>query len=139
VTLLDVNALVALVWDSHVHHATMRAWFAENHSGGWATCPLTESGFVRVSSNRKVLPSPVGVGAARGVLAALRTVGGHRFLVDDVSIGGDDDVPAIVGYRQVTDAHLLTLARRQGVPLVTFDAALAALAGGRDVELLRAL
>jgi toxin-antitoxin system PIN domain toxin len=139
VTLLDVNALVALVWDSHVHHATMRAWFAENHSGGWATCPLTESGFVRVSSNPKVLPSPIGVGAARGVLAALRTVGDHRFLVDDVSIGGDDDVPAIVGYRQVTDAHLLTLARRQGVPLVTFDAALAALAGGRDVELLRAL
>jgi toxin-antitoxin system PIN domain toxin len=139
VTLLDVNALVALAWDSHVHHATMRAWFAENQSGGWATCPITESGFVRVSSNPKVLPSPIGVGAARGVLAALRRVGGHRFLVDDVSIGGDDDVPAILGYRQVTDAHLLTLARRQGVPLVTFDAALAALAGGRDVELLRAL
>jgi toxin-antitoxin system PIN domain toxin len=137
--LLDVNALVALAWDSHVHHATMRAWFAENRSGGWATCPITESGFVRVSSNPKVLPSPIGVGAARGVLAALRAVGGHRFLVDDVSIGGDDDVPPIVGHRQVTDAHLLMLARRRGVALVTFDAALATLAGGRDVELLAAL
>ncbi len=137
--LLDVNALVALAWDSHVHHATMRAWFAEHHAGGWATCPITESGFVRVSSNPKVLPSPIGVGAARGVLVALRAVAGHRFLVDDVSIGGDDDVPPIVGHRQVTDAHLLTLARRRGVALVTFDAALATLAGGHDVELLTAL
>jgi toxin-antitoxin system PIN domain toxin len=139
VALLDVNALVALAWDSHVHHATMRAWFAENHSDGWATCPITESGFVRVSSNPKVLPSPIGVGAARGVLEALRKAGGHRFLVDDVSIGGDADFPSIVGHRQVTDAHLLTLARRRGVALVTFDTALATLAGGRDVELLTAL
>jgi toxin-antitoxin system PIN domain toxin len=139
VALLDVNALVALAWDSHVPHARIRAWFADNHSGGWATCPITESGFVRVSSNPKVLPSPIGVGAARGVLAALRAVDGHRFLVDDVSIGGDDDVPRIVGHRQVTDAHLLTLARRRGVALVTFDAALATLAGGHGVELLTAL
>jgi toxin-antitoxin system PIN domain toxin len=139
VALLDVNALVALAWDSHVHHATMRAWFSENHSSGWATCPLTESGFVRVSSNPKVLPSPIGVGAARGVLAALRAVGGHQFLIDDVSIGGDDDVPQIVGHRQVTDAHLLTLARRRGVALVTFDAALATLAERDDVELLSAI
>ncbi len=63
---------------------------------------------------------------------------GHRFLPDDVSLV-DDDVPAIVGHRQVTDAHLLTLARRRGVCLVTFDAAIVALANGRDVELLTAL
>lgn len=136
--LLDVNALVALAWDSHVHHAAARAWFAENRARGWATCPITESGFVRVSSNPKVLPSPIGIAAARGVLVALRAVEGHRFLVDDVSLS-DADVPAIVGHRQVTDAHLLTLARRHGVALVTFDVALAALAGGRDVELLSAL
>jgi len=136
--LLDVNALVALAWDSHVHHTTMREWFAANRSKGWATCPITESGFVRVSSNPKVLPSPIGVAAAREVLTALRAVEGHRFLVDDVSIC-DDDVAAIVGHRQVTDAHLLTLARRQGVALVTFDTALAVLAGGQGVELLAAL
>ncbi len=136
--LLDVNALVALVWDSHVHHATMRAWFAANRSQGWATCPITESGFVRVSSNPKVLPRPIGVATARDVLAALRAIEGHRFMVDDVSIS-DDDFPPIVGHRQVTDAHLLTLARRRGVALVTFDSALGALAGGRGVELLVAL
>jgi toxin-antitoxin system PIN domain toxin len=135
--LLDVNALVALAWDSHVHHARIRAWFADNGRLGWATCPISESGFVRVSSNPKVLPSPIGISAARAVLASLRTVGAHRFLADDVS-PTDSDFPIITGYRQVTDAHLLTLARRQAVRLVTFDAGLAHLDSNGDVELLTA-
>lgn len=137
VALLDVNALVALVWDSHVHHEAMRAWFASNSSAGWATCPITESGFVRVSSNPIVLPSAIGVGAARGVLSALRVHPGHRFLSDDVSMS-DGDVPAITGYRQVTDAHLLALARRRGVRLVTFDAGILAMDDRNDVEVLTA-
>ncbi|KZS75638.1 ribonuclease [Mycobacterium kansasii] len=136
--LLDVNALVALAWDSHIHHVRIREWFAANASRGWATCPITETGFIRVSTNPKVLPSPIGIADARRVLAALRAVDGHRFLVDDVSLV-DGDVPAIVGHRQVTDAHLLALARRRGVRLVTFDAALVALGEGRDVELLTPL
>ncbi|KZS62063.1 type II toxin-antitoxin system VapC family toxin [Mycobacterium ostraviense] len=136
--LLDVNALVALAWDSHIHHVRIREWFAANASRGWATCPITESGFVRVSTNPKVLPSPIGIADARRMLAALRAVDGHRFLVDDVS-PVDGDVPAIVGHRQVTDAHLLALARRRGVRLLTFDAALVALGEGRDVELLTPL
>lgn len=136
--LLDVNALVALAWDSHVHHAAMRAWFETNGSTGWATCPVTESGFVRVSSNPIVLPSAIGVDAARGVLSALRAHPDHRFLTDDVSMS-DSDVPTIAGYRQVTDAHLLTLARRRGVRLVTFDASILAIGNGNDVEILTAL
>jgi predicted nucleic acid-binding protein len=90
---------------------------------------------VRVSSNPKVLPSPIGIDAARAVLAALRAAPAHRFLTDDVSLT-DSDVPSIVGHRQVTDAHILTLARRRGMRLVTFDAAVHVLAGGYDVELL---
>lgn len=136
--LLDVNALVALAWDSHVHHAAMRQWFSANDAAGWATCPITESGFVRVSSNPIVLPSAIGVDAARGVLSALREHPRHLFLTDDVSIR-DSDVPSIAGYRQVTGAHLLTLARRRGVRLVTFDASLLAMGGGNDVEVLTAL
>lgn len=133
--LLDVNVLVALVWDSHVHHAATRDWFAANSHRGWETCPVTESGFVRVSSNAKVLPQAIGVDAARAVLSALRAADGHAFVVDDVSIA-DADVPRISGHRQVTDAHLLTLARRQGLRVVTFDRGLLALAGEDDVELL---
>ena len=136
--LLDVNALIALAWDSHVHHVRMREWFARHSANGWATCPLTESGFVRVSTNPRVLPSVIGMSAALDVLTALRRLAGHRFITDDVSIA-DGDVPAMLGYRQVTDAHLLTLARRSGMRLITFDAAIATLANGVDVELLTAL
>lgn len=135
--LLDVNALVALAWDSHVHHEAVRRWFAANGADGWATCPVTESGFIRVSSNPKALPSPLDGGAARGVLAVLRGVGGHHFLANDVSLT-DADLPAIAGHREVTDAQLLTVARRHGMHLVTFDAGIAARAEGRDVELLAA-
>lgn len=84
---------------------------------------------------------PYQIADARRVLVALRAVGGHRFLADDVSLV-DDDVPLIVGYRQVTDAHLLTLARRRGVRLVTFDAGVFTLAQQRPktpVELLTIL
>ena len=54
---------------------------------------------------------------------------GHQFLSDDISFT-DEDVPTLTGHRQVTDAHLLTLARRRGVRLVT---------EGRDVEVLTTL
>jgi len=138
VALLDVNALVALAWDSHVHHVAMRAWFRANSSAGWATCPITESGFVRVSSNPIVLPSAIGIDAARGVLSTLRAHPDHLFLADDVSMG-DSDVPSIAGYRQVTDAHLLTLARRRGMRLVTFDSSILAMGDGNDVEALTML
>ena len=136
--LLDVNALVALAWDSHVHHAAMRAWFTANGSTGWATCPITESGFVRVSSNPIVLPSAIGVDTARGVLSTLRTHPDHRFLTDDVSMG-DSDIPPIAGYRQVTDVHLLTLARRRGVRLVTFDSRILSMGDEKDIEVLTTL
>ena len=136
--LLDVNVLIALAWDSHVHHVRVREWFLENSPRGWATCPVTESGFVRVSSNPKVLPSAIGIDAARAVLVALRGLDGHHFLSDDVSLS-DSDVPAMTGHRQVTDAHLLALARRRGTRLVTLDAGVFALGGGRDVELLSGL
>jgi uncharacterized protein len=71
------------------------------------------------------------------VLSGLRGVGGHRFLVNDVSMT-DADLPVVGGHRQITDAVLLTVARRHGVGLVTFDAGLAELAGGGEVELLSA-
>lgn len=136
--LLDVNALVALAWDAHVHHDVVRAWFAASAAAGWSTCPLTESGFVRVSSNPKVLAHAISVEQARAVLRALREHEGHRFLHDDVSLS-DPEIPPLHGHRQVTDAHLLALARRHETRLLTFDAAAATLAVAGEVELLTAL
>lgn len=97
---------------------------------------MSEAGFVRISSNAKIIAGALSVADARSVLRDLRAVGEHRFLTNDVSIT-DTDLPPIVGHRQVTDALLLTVARRAGVSLVTFDAAIATLAGGGGgVELL---
>jgi predicted nucleic acid-binding protein len=81
-------------------------------------------------------PRSLGVDEARGVLRDPRAIGEHRFVTDDVS-PTDADFPAISGHRQVTDALLLTVARRAGLALVTFDSAFADLAGDDGVELLR--
>ena len=136
--LLDVNTLVALAWPNHVHHAAAVDWFTSSSKLGWATCPVTESGFVRVSSNRKVVPSASSVGDAVLVLQQLRSQPGHRFWSDDVSIAtcSEVDITKVVGYRQVTDAHLLAIALRNKGTLVTFDKAVRSLAPAKKVVLL---
>ena len=125
-----MNVLVALAWPNHVHHRQAVTWFVDIRDDGWATCPITESGFVRVSSNERVIPDARSPSEARALLAALRSKGAHRFWEDDVSIV-DDPCGAFataVGHRQVTDAHLLTLAIRRGGVLATFDRGIMTLA-----------
>jgi len=114
---------VALAWPNHVHHSRVLRWFAANREEGWATCPVTESGFVRVSSNVRVIPDARTPEQAIHLLRQIRQLPGHTFWGDDVS-PVDSDATAfeqVVGYRQVTDAHLLTLAIRRGGSLATFD------------------
>ncbi len=123
IRLLDVNVLVALAWPNHVHHARAIAWFSAVRGDGWATCSLTEAGFVRVSSNVRVIPEARSPQQAMELLGKIRAVPGHTFWSDDVS-PLDADAGAFertAGYRQITDAHLLTLARRSGGVLATFD------------------
>ena len=125
-----MNVLVALAWPNHVHHRRAIYWFRKARDGGWATCPLTESGFVRVSSNARVIPEARSPAQALDVLRRIRALPGHVFWDDDVSPADDDARPfsRVVGHRQVTDAHLLTLAIRRGGRLATFDRGVAELA-----------
>ena len=122
-TLLDVNVLVALAWPNHVHHETARRWFEAHHDGGWATCPLTESGFVRVSSNRRVLAEARRPGEAILLLRELTSLSAHVFWTDDVSIARSRFVAAerLLGHGQVTDAHLLALTLGRKGRLATLD------------------
>ena len=133
--LLDVNLLVALAWPNHIHHAAALAWFRRNQAAGWGTCPLTESGFVRVSSNSSVLPDARSPREAIHLLRRIVALPHHVFWHDDVSMVTTDflgEVP-LVGYRQVTDAHLLTLARQRGGRLATLDGKMRSLVPrGRD-------
>lgn len=128
-SLLDINLLMALASPSHVHHELAHRWFGGLGPEGWATCPITQSGFVRVSSNRHILPEPA---TPRDAVLLLREwIGqpGHVFWSDDVSIAQSDEfvLDRLVGHRQVTDAHLLALARRRGGRLATLDRSIASL------------
>ncbi len=48
--LLDVNVLLALFEPAHIHHDAAHDWFADSGARGWATCPLTENGFLRTAT-----------------------------------------------------------------------------------------
>jgi toxin-antitoxin system PIN domain toxin len=123
VALLDVNVLVALFDPDHVHHELAHDWFADQKAHGWATCPVTEAGFLRVLSN-PAYAAPLARPA--DLLSSLRTFStspGHRFWDAAVSLCDESvcDPAFIRGHRQVTDVYLLALACRMGGALATFD------------------
>ena len=128
--LLDVNMLVALAWPTHVHHAAAIDWFSNHLPALWATTSVTQAGFVRVSSNRKVLADARSPAEAAVVLRALTGLDGHVLWIDDLDLVRAPEMAfeTLSGYRQVTDAHLLALAVRHDGRLVTFDRAVADLA-----------
>ncbi len=83
-SLLDVNVLVALAWPQHVHHDSAHAWFKRRGRQPWATCPLTQLAFVRVSSNARIVPDAVSPREAMGLLRKITALPGHRLWAGDV-------------------------------------------------------
>jgi toxin-antitoxin system PIN domain toxin len=137
ILLPDVNVLVALMWERHIHHAAARHWFAHLEGDVVATCSVTQTGFVRVSSNPKVLDDAITVREATAILSALVNREDHRFLPDERGYIDNPLVPhdRLVGHRQVTDAHLIAIARAHDARVVSFDQGFAAL-GGSSVQAL---
>lgn len=138
--LLDVNVLVALSWPQHVHHHRAHNWFAARRTRPWATTPITEAGFVRISSNPVVIPAAVSVADAVQAIGALRALPGHTFVPDDSSLADPKiDLTRLVTHKQITDFHLVNLAAGSGTVLVTLDTAILTYLGNADrrfVELL---
>jgi toxin-antitoxin system PIN domain toxin len=136
--LLDVNVLLALALPTHVHHRRSTEWFLEHGPDGWATCPATEAGFVRLSLNGRLVKPPRSAPEAIAALRALRDQPGHEFWIDDVALATavEVDTAKVRGHQQVTDVHLLALAHRRGGRLVSFDRGLVDLVPGAEVELL---
>lgn len=121
--LLDVNVLLALSWDQHIHHAAAHANFAELDS--WSTCPTTEAGLLRLLLTEQVVGRKVSGAEALGQLAAIRAVPGWRFLDDAGSLAEPViDTRVLMGRRQVTDLQLVNLAASCETQLATFDAGL---------------
>jgi toxin-antitoxin system PIN domain toxin len=121
--LLDVNVLVALFDPAHPNHEDSHRWFGRNRKRGWATCPVTINGCVRVLSN----PAYPTVDATPAeVISRLRVFcssSAHEFWHDSVSLLDDTlfRPPAIAGHQKITDVYLLGLALQHRGKLVTFD------------------
>jgi len=121
--LLDLNVLIALAWPNHVHHRAAHAWFTRNSRRGWATCPATQAGFVRLSSNPAVVRDAVPPLEAVALLSRMTVLPHHRFWQDDTgfpALCGRLD-PLLTGHRQVGDLHLLGIAIRHEGVLATLD------------------
>ena len=137
--LLDVNVLLAIAWPNHQFHvaATRRLEVAR---GRWATCALTELGFIRLSSNPAVVKAAKSPAEAARLLAALVGDDRHEYLESLPSPVEGETRPIfdnLLGAGQVTDAYLLALAGRHKATLLTFDARLKALArSAAGVEIL---
>ena len=121
-SLLDVNVLLALTTESHALHVLAMAWSRSHGEKGWASCPLTQNGFVRIACQ---LPLP----AKRTMAEAVRQLQlqlaapGHEFWPDGIMFPDDliFDHSQLTGHKQIADVYLLALAVRHSGRLVTFD------------------
>ena len=136
--LLDVNVLIALLDTDHVHHGLATSWLESEIRHGWASCPLTQNGCIRIMSQPKY-PASLAAAQVADRLTEAANDPGHEFWPADIdALNGDVlDWSRVLGHRQVTDAYLLALAVHHGGRFVTFDRriALDAVKGARAENL----
>ena len=124
--LLDVNVLIALLDSDHASHDSAISWFSKHAREGWASCPITQNGCIRIMSNPGY-PNPLPVQAVIEHLAEACNQDIHEFWPDEVSLLDRDafDSTRIHGPRQLTDIYLLGLAVKHAGRFVTFDTGIA--------------
>ena len=129
--LLDVNVLIALLEPEHEFFPTAQRWFGSSGRDNWGVCPLTEIGFVRITTNPSFYPGPRAYDQAIAALEELADRPGYRYwpLTESWAALTAPFASRISGHQQVTDAYLLGMAIKEGGVLVTFDRGLKYLAG----------
>jgi toxin-antitoxin system PIN domain toxin len=129
--LLDVNVLTALLWPAHEHHEAAHRWFGARGKSGWATCSLTQLGFVRIVSNPAFSRDALTPAAAVTLLAENLAQPGHHFWAESLQVPAAlaELRPRLQGHQQVTDAYCLALAGLRNGVLASFDRGLRTLAG----------
>ena len=128
--LLDVNVLLALLWQRHEAHAAAHVWFAKSGHRAWATSPLTQLGALRLLTNPAVTRGAVSAASALDVVQEATRHEGHEFwpLDREMATGLKALAGRLQGYRQWTDATLLWQATERDGVLVSFDAGVKELA-----------
>ncbi len=132
--LLDVNVLLALGWVEHEAHQVVVERLSRPVD--WATCAITQLGFIRISATNGIFSHTPSPAQAQAALAALCADKRHRYAAEHPSVV-DCDFSRLAGPRQTTDAYLLALARRHHMQLLTLDRRLANTFEGDPVELLQ--
>ena len=120
--LLDVNVLIALLDEAHIHHVQATSWLERNIQHGWSTCPITQNGCIRIMS-QPAYPGALPVAVVQERLAEAAENSDHKFWSDDVNLLKKDGLvwTKVLGHRQVTDAYLLAMAVHNKGCLVTMD------------------
>lgn len=123
--LLDINVLIALLDSDHADHTRATEWLRANLNEGWASCAISENGFVRTISQPRY-PSPVSPAEAISLLNHACGTEIHQFWPCDVSVLDRSivDCSRLHGAKQVTDTYLLALAVHHDGVFVTFDRAI---------------
>ena len=124
--LLDVNVLVALLDGGHLHHRVAMDWLAAHARAGWASCPLTQNGCLRILS-LPTYPNPQPPARVAERLAAAAADRSHAFWPDSLSLLEPERLhwERVLSTRHITDVYLLALAVEHRGCLVTFDRSLA--------------
>jgi hypothetical protein len=131
--LLDLNALIALADPDSEWHGAIHRWYDAGGKDSWGVCPLTEAGFIRVTTNPKYRGADRTVEQAAAILAEFSTTAGYRYwgIRDSWASLTAPFAARITGHQQVTDAYLLGLVIKENGVLVTFDTKIAYLAGAQ--------
>ena len=121
-SLLDVNILIALLNENHLHHSAACAWLEEHINDGWASCPITQNGCIRILSQPSY-PNAIGVQEAIRLLREATSTQHHHFVPDDASLLDSAlvDDQRLLSARQITDVYLLALAVAHGMRFATLD------------------
>jgi toxin-antitoxin system PIN domain toxin len=121
--LLDVNALVALFDEAHIHHLAAHEWFSVKGSRGWMTCPITENGLLRILSHPGYPNSSLPMSELAERLEEFKkAASGYSFWNNDYSLSEWLSAGKLtIGSAQSTDAYLLQLCKRNNGVLATFD------------------
>jgi toxin-antitoxin system PIN domain toxin len=139
ISLLDVNVLLALLDASHVHHDRAKEWLLSQDDARWASCPLTQNGFVRIIS-QSAYPGRISIERATQLLRSASESDQHVFWDDDISLldASIFNYEKLHGSKQITDAYLLALATKNRGKLVALDRSisLSCVQGAKDSNLL---
>jgi len=133
----DVNVLLALHVAAHQFHTAAATWLAQVEA--FATTPITEAGLVRLLLQPRFTGSELSATEALGILRRLKAQPHTAFIPDASALDTSHFSYALTGPKQVTDIHLLDLARSRGGRLVTFDAKITAALKPRDRKHIRVL